>query len=175
MATLRGRGGIKSEELELKNKTNPEELLKEPYLRMLIPDKETGTYTAQIMEFPGCIAEGNSPEEAYDALEKVAVSWIEAAVDSGQDIPQPLSTFEYAGKVALRLPRSLHRQATLAAERDGTSLNQYIVMALAEKIGGSKVYDSIVGHMDKLFAQITFTAANMGVAPRNRASKIRQT
>ena len=35
---------------------------------------------------------------------------------------------------ALRLPLSLKDQLTKVAKRDGTSLNQFIVMAVAEKI-----------------------------------------
>lgn len=117
-----------------------EEYLKQPYSRVLIPDEETGTYTAQIIEFPGCVAQGNTVQEAYERLEVTAVSWIEAALDLHQDIPLPMSAYEYGGKVALRLPKSLHRQATLAAQRDGTSLNQFIAMAVSEKIGASDLY-----------------------------------
>jgi len=110
-------------------------LLKRPYLRILTPDAESGTYTAEILEFPGCVAEGSSPEEAYQWLEKSAVSWIKAAADLGQDIPRPLSAKGFGGRVALRLPKSLHRQVALAAIRDGVSLNQFLVAAVAEKIG----------------------------------------
>ena len=35
---------------------------------------------------------------------------------------------------ALRLPISLKAQLTKVAKRDGTSLNQFIVMAVAEKV-----------------------------------------
>lgn len=36
--------------------------------------------------------------------------------------------------LSLRLPDSLHERARLLAERDGTSINQLIATALAEKI-----------------------------------------
>jgi antitoxin HicB len=117
------------------SKISTNEYLKKPYSRIVIPDEETGTYTAQILEFPGCIAEGKSPQEAYENLENVALSWIVTALDMGQDIPLPWSNFEYGGKIALRLPKSLHKQIVVAAERDGTSVNQYILMAVSERIG----------------------------------------
>jgi len=66
---------------------NPRELLKRPYTRVLIPDEESGTFTAQIIEFPGCIAQGATPAEAYERLEAVAESWIEAALEMQQEIP----------------------------------------------------------------------------------------
>lgn len=37
-------------------------------------------------------------------------------------------------QVALRLPNSLHERARLLAERDHTSLNQFIALAVAEKV-----------------------------------------
>lgn len=139
-------------------KKTPEEYLKEPYSRIVIPDKESGSYTAQILEFPGCITEGGTAQEAYERLEEVALSWIEAALGLGQGIPLPLSMCGYGGKVALRLPKSLHRQASMAAERDGTSLNQFIVMALAEKIGTSKFFNYLV---EKFESRMVQTAANV--------------
>ncbi|NQT31554.1 MAG: type II toxin-antitoxin system HicB family antitoxin [Deltaproteobacteria bacterium] len=137
---------------------SPEEYIKKPYLRIVIPDEESGTYTAQILEFPGCITQGETPQEAYERLEEIALSWIEAALSMGQNIPLPWSIYEYGGKVALRLPKSLHKQTVLAAERDGTSLNQFIVMAISEKIGASKFYTYLVEEFDR---RLTQTAANV--------------
>jgi hypothetical protein len=71
-------------------------------------------------------------------LEEVAESWIEAVLELGQEVPTPVSEATYSGRVLLRLPRSIHRKAAEAAERDGTSLNQYIVVALAERLGAAR-------------------------------------
>jgi antitoxin HicB len=97
--------------------------LKQPYSRVVIPDEESGTYTGQILEFPGCISEGNSAQEAYNRLEEAALSWLQAALDLGQEIPPPALVHDYGGRVALRLPKSLHRQAAIAADRGGTYLH----------------------------------------------------
>lgn len=113
-------------------------LLQQPYTRILIPDEETGTYTAQILEFPGCVAQGDSPAEAYDHLEEAALAWVEAAQEMEQEIPVPTADPQFGGKFALRLPRSLHRQAAQLAEMDGTSLNQFLVTAIAEKVGATR-------------------------------------
>lgn len=140
---------------------SPNGYLKKPYLRVVIPDEESGTYTAQILEFPGCITEGKTPQEAYARLEDVALSWIEAALDMGQDIPLPWSNYDYGGKVALRLPKGLHKQVALAAERDGTSLNQYIVMAISEKVGVSDFYHHLVEEFNRRLAQTTANVASI--------------
>jgi antitoxin HicB len=116
--------------------------LKEPYARILIPEEEGG-YSAEFLEFPGCFAEGETADEAMQALDRAAEAWIQAALDQGQEIPPPFRNQGYGGKVALRLPRSLHRQAAQFAERDGTSLNQFLVSAIATRIGAEEFYNRL--------------------------------
>jgi predicted RNase H-like HicB family nuclease len=136
-----------------------EEFLKEPYSRVLIPDDESGTYTALILEFPGCIAQGDTPHEAYEHLEDAAKDWIEAALDLKQEIPSPSQSVSHGGKVLLRLPKSLHRQLALIAEREGVSLNQFIVSALAEKVGAVTLYNKLTKTMDQILFQIAMNTA----------------
>ena len=119
-----------------------QEYLKEPYARILIPEEEGG-YSAEFLEFPGCFAEGETADEAMQALDRAAEAWIQAALDQGQEIPPPFRNQGYGGKVALRLPRSLHRQAAQFAERDGTSLNQFLVSAIATRIGAEEFYNQL--------------------------------
>lgn len=135
-----------------------EEYLKEPYSRVLIPDDESGTYTAVILEFPGCIAQGDTPQEAYEHLEDAAKEWIEAALDLKQEIPSPSQSLSFGGKILLRLPKSLHRQLTLIAEREGVSLNQFIVSALAEKVGAFTLYDQLTKKLDKKMSKVAINA-----------------
>lgn len=104
-----------------------------PYTQILLQDAEHG-YTAEVLELPGCYAEGKTAHQALRALERAMRAWIDAAQAQGQALPTPLCVQEYAGKVALRLPRSMHRQAVLYAARDGISLNQLIVSALAARL-----------------------------------------
>ncbi|MCX6000409.1 MAG: type II toxin-antitoxin system HicB family antitoxin [Chloroflexi bacterium] len=153
-------------------KKRAEDYLCEPYARIVIPCKESGTYTAQVLEFPGCITEGDTIQEAYERLEEAAKSWIEAALDSGQEIPAPASVCDYGGKVALRLPKSLHRQAALAAERDGTSLNQFIVIAVAEKVGAARLCGNLIERLETRAIQTTVDAAAR-IVTQARAAKVR--
>ena len=133
--------------------------LKQPYSRVVIPDEESGTYTGQILEFPGCFSEGNSAQEAYDRLEEAALSWLQAALDLGQEIPPPALVHDYGGRVALRLPKSLHRQAAIAAERDGTSLNQFMVATIAEKVGGTNLCSDLIDRLEHRLFQTSVTEA----------------
>ncbi len=123
----------------MKTKAEPQmtaaEYLKLPYMRAVVPD-EDGTFTAEILEFEGCIATGDTRDEAMNSLEDVALAWLEGMIASGQHIPAPLDHTGYSGKFVVRMPRSLHRKAAVAAEREGVSLNQFIVSGVAESIGG---------------------------------------
>lgn len=40
---------------------------------------------------------------------------------------------DYSGKLVLRMPKQLHADLAAAAEREGVSLNQYLVYLLAER------------------------------------------
>jgi len=140
-----------------------EEYLKRPYTRILIPDDESNTFTAEILEFPGCIAQGDTAKEVYERLEDAARAWIEAALALGQEVPPPSLEHGYGGKIALRLPKSLHRQVAMAAKRDGTSLNQFIVAAIAEKFGAHNLYERLRSKMVYFFqTDVNEAVRNLG-------------
>jgi len=137
------------------NKT-AKDYLKEPYSRTLIPVGD-GTYFAEIPEFRGCFAEGQTPNEAYTNLEKVAESWIEAAQDQGQEIPTPFAIHDFSGRIALRIPRSIHKQAAKFAEMDETSLNQFFLAAIAARVGAEEFYERLCNKLEAKF--MTFATA----------------
>jgi antitoxin HicB len=111
-----------------------EEYLKLPYARVIIPE-DNGMFRAEIMEFPGCLAIGETAAIAFEKLEVVAESWVDAALEQGQSIPPPIENRGFSGRLVLRLSRGLHRQASQMAERESVSLNQFIVTAVALHVG----------------------------------------
>jgi predicted RNase H-like HicB family nuclease len=121
-------------ENEVEATMEPNEYLKKPYARLVLPE-EDGSFRAEIVEFPGCIATGDTASEALAALEEVAFAWLQAALAKGQRIPEPMENSQFSGKFVLRLSRGLHRRAALVAEREGISLNQFIATAVATHIG----------------------------------------
>jgi predicted RNase H-like HicB family nuclease len=125
---------MKGREVERRQIMNASEILKKPYARLVQPDGE-GAFTAEIVEFPGCVADGKTAAEALANVEELAVDWIDAVLEQGQDIPEPMDAANFSGKLVLRMPKGLHKRATLAANREGVSLNQFIVTCLAEAVG----------------------------------------
>jgi predicted RNase H-like HicB family nuclease len=109
--------------------------LSRPYARRLTPD-ESGGYVATIQEFPGLVAEGDTAEEALSNLESAAKSWIDACIETGRDIPEPIDFGGYSGKIALRIPRGLHKRAAEMALSEGASLNLWLTGAISHYLGG---------------------------------------
>jgi antitoxin HicB len=111
-----------------------------PYTKILRRD-EDGDTVATIEELDGCIAHGSDEAEALQNLREAQAAWIEAARDAGQAIPVPAPEEELpSGKFVVRLPRSLHLKLTKLAKKDDVSLNQLVLMAVAEHVKGREVH-----------------------------------
>ena len=129
------------------------EILSREYARRLVPD-ETGGYVASIHEFPGCIAEGETADEAMNNLNEAAASWVQVALSNGYEIREPASFHGYSGKIALRIPRGLHKQVAELAELEGSSINQLLVTSIAQYLGSKRAYremsENILSDMRKV-------------------------
>jgi predicted RNase H-like HicB family nuclease len=54
-----------------------------------------GVYLATVPELPGCLADGETPEEAFNNLKIIAQEWVETAKEEKREIPKPLSVEDY--------------------------------------------------------------------------------
>lgn len=144
--------------------------LKEPvldprYVRRLSPSPGGG-YTATIHEFPGCIAEGDTADEALRNLEDVVESWVDAATEHGYKVSPPVDFEGASGKIALRISRRIHQQAAERAELEGTSLNQLIAIALASYLGQQDGIQKCIDLVQREFFQPIRHALHMGFVDR---------
>lgn len=57
---------------------------------------EDGCYIAVVPELPGCMADGETQEEALKNVNKVISEWIETARQLGREIPEPREKNVYA-------------------------------------------------------------------------------
>jgi len=62
--------------------------MKLPYKIELVPYPDGGFF-ARVKELEGCMTEGGSLEEVMELLEDAKRAWIEAALESGLEIPLP--------------------------------------------------------------------------------------
>lgn len=126
-----------------------------PMLIEKIYDEGELLFTASIKELPGLIVYGESLEEIYDEIELAKADWIEANLEWGRKIKEPLenSLEEYSGKITLRLPKTLHKEVKERSEIEGVSLNQTIVQLIND--GLFKQTQNVVEQLAEQFEQMT--------------------
>ena len=102
--------------------------------------------------------------EAYESLEATAASWLEGAIESGLPIPEPEMESDYSGRVVLRMPKSTHRRAAEAAERDRVSLNTFLVAAVSERLGQAQLRREVAALRNELRSALQTPFHFAGVA-----------
>jgi antitoxin HicB len=111
-------------------------LLARPYRRVVQGDAGDG-FLAYVPELPGCMTAAGTAAEALEALDEAMALWFETALEEGQPVPDPApaptadAAAEWSGKMSLRMPKSLHRDLALQAQRDEVSINQLAVTLIA--------------------------------------------
>ena len=58
-----------------------------------LADNDRGGYLATVPDLPGCMSDGETPEEALKNVQDAIVSWIEAAKEWNVDVPKPSSSW----------------------------------------------------------------------------------
>jgi predicted RNase H-like HicB family nuclease len=66
------------------------------YELIIFWSEEDGRYVVEVPELPGCMADGESYEEAIKNANIVISEWIETAQDLGREIPHPKGRLIYA-------------------------------------------------------------------------------
>lgn len=120
-----------------------------------------GGYVVVFPDLPGCMTQVERLDEIGPMVEEVRRLWIETAYDQGLMIPLPSYPEEYSGKFNLRLPRSLHRALAQAADREGVSLNQYVVSLLARGDAQARLearLTELSQRLDAIQAQLRYQA-----------------
>jgi antitoxin HicB len=120
--------------------TNIERKPLEYYLSLKYPssieEAPEGGYFIQIKDLPGCYSQGETVEESLKNIEEARKLWIESMYEDGNEIPLPGTTKkQYSGKFNVRVPKSLHRKLDEMAEKEGVSLNHYLVSTLSRAVG----------------------------------------
>jgi antitoxin HicB len=105
-----------------------------PYRMEITPEEDGTGFNAAIPDLKGCMAFGETIEEAYETIIEVKQAWLETALERGWPIPEPppAEFKEYSGRFSVCLPRYLNDELSEMAEREGTSLNQLVVAFLSE-------------------------------------------
>ena len=52
-------------------------------------DKMDETYIAEVPELPGCMAHGDTEEDALSNVKDAIQLWIDTSIENGEKIPEP--------------------------------------------------------------------------------------
>ena len=106
-----------------------------PFSVRHLSEEDGGGYLAEALDLNGCMADGETIEEAIHNLEDAIASWIKTAKELGKIIPKPSDDTQFSGKWVVRTPKSIHHRLADMAKREGVSLNTLAVALLAEGLG----------------------------------------
>ncbi|MDD5940496.1 MAG: type II toxin-antitoxin system HicB family antitoxin [Lachnospiraceae bacterium] len=66
------------------------------YERIIYWSNEDNRWLVDVPELPGCMADGDTPEDALRNAEVVIDEWIETARSIGKPIPEPKGRLQFA-------------------------------------------------------------------------------
>lgn len=117
-------------------------ILRKPYsIDLVYGETPKDGVVAKVAEWPGCMTAGDTRAEALAHIGDAMWDWVKSRIDDGLNIPEPMAAF--SGKLLLRLPTSLHRDADRRAKAEGVSLNQWIGSAVARELGPAPLPESL--------------------------------
>lgn len=64
-------------------------LLRYPIIVQPLAAEDGGGFVATVPDLPGCMSDGETPEEAIANVQDAIAAWIEAAKEMGRIIPKP--------------------------------------------------------------------------------------
>ena len=68
-----------------------------PIIVQPLPVEDGGGFAALVPDLPGCMSDGESPEEAVANVQDAIAVWIEAAIELGRTVPKPSTQLALAG------------------------------------------------------------------------------
>ena len=94
-----------------------------------IPKEEGGGFLVTISDLPGCVADGETMEEAIAEARDAFQAWTMAELEDKSELPAPKI---YSGQFVQRIPKTLHMRLAKRAASEGVSLNQLAATLLAQ-------------------------------------------
>ena len=115
----------------------------EAYAHVVSPlsAEDGGGYLITFPDLPGCMSDGETPEEAIENGKDSFLCWVSAQADMGRPIPKPTcyrpeEVSNMPGKFVQRIPKSLHAKLAERAKQEGVSINTLVLAYIAQGMGG---------------------------------------
>ena len=103
-----------------------------PFTIRPLSEEDGGGFAIEYMDLPGCISDGETPEEALRNGSDAVKAYLRSCVKHGDPFPKPSAA---SGQWRQRVPRSLHSRLVAKAREEGVSLNTLVTAMIAEGLG----------------------------------------
>ena len=103
-----------------------------PFTILPLREDEGGGFVVEYADLPGCVSDGNTPEEAVINGRDAVKAYLLSCLKHGDPVPKPRVA---SGQWRQRVPRSLHARLVARARREGVSLNTLVAAMIAEGLG----------------------------------------
>jgi Uncharacterized protein encoded in hypervariable junctions of pilus gene clusters len=126
--------------------------------------EEDEGFIAAVPGVKGLSAFGKTQDEALAELRTATEAFFEALREAGKPVPAEETVNTFSGQLRLRLPKGLHAELSAAAEKEGVSLNTYIITLLAKRDTENEMarrLAEISGRMNRLGISTTSEAKNI--------------
>jgi predicted HicB family RNase H-like nuclease len=134
-----------------------------PYKTILEFEPEDKTWVAYCPELGRgtCYAIAETQSEALSQLLEVKETIIQYAIDEGHQVPEPNFEDEElpSGQFLVRIPKILHRDLKERADKEGISLNQFVLFTLSQTVGYKKAIDDVAKSMSTHWATMALNAS----------------
>ena len=95
--------------------------------------EEGGGYLIEFADLPGCISDGETPEEAMSNGQDALEAYLASCKKHGDPVPRP--GVSMSGQWRQRVPKTLHARLAARARQEGVSLNTLVAVLVAEGLG----------------------------------------
>ena len=103
-----------------------------------LSEDEGGGYLIEFPDVPGCMSDGESPEEAIiNGLDALKCSLL-TLQEMGAAIPAPGALVAASGQWRQRVPKTLHSRLVQRAKQENVSLNTLVTAMIAEGLGSRR-------------------------------------
>jgi antitoxin HicB len=107
-----------------------------PFIVRPLSEEDGTGYLIEYPDLPGCISDGETPEEAVANGRDAVKSYLASCRKYGDKVPKPGRSA--SGQWRQRVPKSLHSRLVTRAEQEGVSLNTLVTAMIAEGLGTRK-------------------------------------
>lgn len=94
--------------------------------------EEDREYIGLCAEFPSLSWLAKTQESALQGIINLVAEVVSDMRANNENIPQPIATKRFSGKLLVRIPPEVHRELTIQAAEAGVSINRIVSAKLAK-------------------------------------------